>query len=318
MSCITIFGIAGFGYFMNDLADRKEDEQAGKFNVLLKMHPAAIGGLLALFLALAVLPWVFYFPKNEWTLSLLGGELLLFILYSVPPFRFKERGILGVICDAMYAHAVPAVLAAVTFYELGDPVHPHWILYIVVLGSWQFWLGVRNILLHMRSDLEKDKGTGTRTLGVRWCRSKLDFILKRVTFPLELLGFAGFYGLMCYWWSWWILLGLYFPCFVWYKLKYVDQVGIPVGFAERITLWIDDLVVLWLPLMVLGNLVVRDPWMWVLLGAHLLLFRNAVTETMLAWRGWVGTQRKRFMLGLLPLAIGIASWWWLEGSINLW
>jgi len=318
MSCITIFGIAGFGYFINDWMDREEDQKAGKFNVLLGMHSAAVAGLLVMFLALAVLPWVFYFPKNAWTLSLLGAELLLFILYSVPPFRFKERGILGVLCDALYAHAVPAILAAVTFYELAEADHPHWILYLVVLGGWQFLLGLRNILLHMRGDLEKDIGTGTRTLAVKWGRDKLNFWLKTIVFPLELLGMLGFYALMCFWWPWWVIMAVYLPCFLWYQMQYIHQVALPKGFTRRITLWVDDPVVLWFPLMVLGNLAVRDPWMWILIGVHLVLFRNALVESVKAWRGWVGTQRMKFLWGILPLLIALASWWWISGKVVLW
>ena len=147
MSCATIFGIAGFGYFLNDWTDREEDQRAGKFNVMLQLHWAAVVGLLLLFLALAVVPWVVYFPKGWSTLGLLGFEFLLFVLYSAPPFRFKERGWLGVLCDAGYAHAVPAVLAGITFFYLGNRSFVAIFWFLGLLGAWQAAVGVRNILL---------------------------------------------------------------------------------------------------------------------------------------------------------------------------
>lgn len=308
MSCCTIFGIAGFGYFMNDLSDREEDQKAGKFNVLIGMHPAAITGLLLLFLALAVLPWVVYFPANAVTLSLLGAELGLFMLYSLPPFRFKERGWLGVLCDALYAHGLPAVLAAFTFYYLGDQQWPDMLPYLIFLGGWQFWLGGRNILLHMRSDLDKDKNTGTQTLAVKLGAYRLDNILQKVVFPLELGFFVGFYVLMTLWMDWWALVGIYYYFFVWYKTGYVNQVDWPATFAGRLTIFLDDLYVLWIPVMVLVGLVMKDGWYAIGLLAHLLLFRNVVVTTALEWRGWVWTQRKRLLMGLLPLAVGIGTW----------
>lgn len=308
MSCCTIFGIAGFGYFMNDLSDREEDQKAGKFNVLIGMHPAGIVGLLLLFLALAILPWIFYFPTNTITLSLLGAEMALFMLYSLPPFRFKERGWLGVLCDALYAHGLPAVLAALTFYYLGDEKWPHLIPYLILLGGWQFMLGGRNILLHMRSDLDKDSQTGTKTLAVNLGAQRLDFLLQKIIFPLELVLFAAFFVLMAWWMGWWAPVGLYFLFFAWYKTRYVNQVSLPKSFSERLTLFLDDFYVLWIPLLILSGLVIKD-WRFVIgMVAHLILFRNILVTSIIEWRGWVWTQRKRFLIGLLPLLVGIGTW----------
>ena len=315
MSCCTIFGIAGFGYFLNDLSDREEDAAAGKFNVLIGMPMPGIIGLLLLFLALAILPWVFYFPVNALILSLLGAELGLFMLYSLPPFRFKERGWLGVLCDALYAHGLPAVLAAITFYHLGDGKldlpgceWSYWWLYLGLLGGWQFFLGGRNILLHMRSDLDKDSQTGTKTLAVNLGKERLDTILQKVVFPLELLGFLGFFALMAWLMPWWGAVGLYFLVFTVYKTRQVNQVALPSSFAERLTLFLDDFYVLWIPLLTLAALAMVNLWFLIGLAVHLILFRNVLVEWLREWRGWVWTQRKRFLAGLFPLLAGIVAW----------
>lgn len=320
MSCATIFGIAGFGYFLNDYTDQEEDQAAGKFNVMLSLPRWAIGGLLILFLALAILPWIFYFPTTPLTLSLLGLEFALFILYSAPPFRFKERGWLGVLCDAGYAHAVPGVLAGITFYELGDhSFAEHWI-YLLALGLWQGMVGIRNILLHMRGDLDKDSETGTQTLGVRLGRKRLQRILVFNAIPLELTLALVF--LACLIWQ----LGpicfvlLLFPLnhFVQYRL--VNSDPFPKELEGRLSLWIDELYTLWLPLLPLLTLAMSDAYFYFLLLGHLILFRNVLGESLRNLRQWNPSQRIKyaFFVAFIALFMNGLSGEWDSDSFRPW
>jgi 4-hydroxybenzoate polyprenyltransferase len=114
-SVLTIAGIAGVGYLSNDWGDRAADLRAGKPNLLANLPGWHVAALLALFLCLAIGPWVLYFPSNAFSLGLLAAEFLLLALYILPPVRLKERGWLGVLADALYAHVNPALLAILTF-----------------------------------------------------------------------------------------------------------------------------------------------------------------------------------------------------------
>ncbi|MFN8396218.1 MAG: UbiA family prenyltransferase [Bacteroidia bacterium] len=189
-SLLTIVGIAGFGYLTNDLGDRKADLAAGKANLLATLPMAHIAGLLLLFLGLALVPWVVFFPVSALSLGLLGAELLLFVLYVAPPFRLKERGFLGLVTDSLYAHALPCLLAMITFAAIAgerDPFDPDADIfpYMVMAVAWQFALGLRNILLHQMKDAENDRQSGLRTLVTRIGDRKTFLLLTNLMIPLE-------------------------------------------------------------------------------------------------------------------------------------
>lgn len=296
MSCCTIFGIAGFGYLMNDLSDRAEDQKAGKFNLLISLPTSAIVGLLLLFLACAILPWLFYFPQGWSTLGLLAFELLLFLLYSLPPFRFKERGFLGVLCDAGYAHAVPAVLAALTFFYLGNRSFPSLYLLVGALGFWQGMLGIRNILLHQLGDLEKDKQTETKTFGTQLGKERLEKFLLRWIVPLELLGFLAFTAILTTAVWWFSLFAAAYFAYLYYRLRVIDQIPFPKALESRLSSTLDDFTVLWFPLFPISLLIDMDAWFLLLLPLHVLLFRNGLVETGRQLKRWTERQRVKWAL----------------------
>jgi hypothetical protein len=274
MSCCTILGIAGFGYFLNDYSDRAEDERAGKFNVTATLRPVELGLLLGFLLCLAVGPWVAYFPMDRLSWLLLGLEFGLFLLYSAPPFRLKERGFAGVLADAGYAHVVPALLAAHTFALLSGHVEAAPLAYGIVLAGWQGCVGIRNILLHQENDFAKDKATGTRTfatwLGLaaiqRWGRWMVSvgavlYLLLGTPWPWLLpLAYVGF-----------ALQLVYLRVMAW-------RIGLPKTRQEMLSVWYDDFYCGWIPVVVLCALTVGAPMYGFLLLAHVLLFPNGLTR----------------------------------------
>lgn len=277
MSCCTILGIAGFGYFLNDYTDREEDRRAGKFNVTATLAGWQLVLLLAFLMAMAILPWVLYFPMDRLSLALLAGEFGLFVLYSAPPFRLKERGAPGLLADAGYAHVVPALLAAHTFALLGGlETSAHW-PFLMALGLWQGFVGLRNILLHQVGDFEKDLGTGTRTFATQLGLSGTQAVLRGVV-ALEILGAAAYLVLGAPW-TWllplvyagFVLQVVYFRVVAW-------KIGLPKDLKSRLTTWLDDFYGGWLPLAFLGMLMARDLWFGLALAGHVVLFPNGLVQ----------------------------------------
>ena len=294
MSLATIFGIAGFGYLLNDYSDREEDRKAGKFNLLNQLPGGGIVALGLLFLALALLPWLLYFPRGWSTLGLLGLELLLFALYSLPPFRFKERGLLGLLCDAGYAHAIPAVLAALTFFYLGNRSMAHLYPLLATLGAWQGLLGIRNILLHQWQDLDKDLATGTRTFATQIGHDRLLHLLNKWVIPLEIiasLAFAAVLSLAIWWLLPFLAVGL---AYTWYRIRAIDELPLPHRMIDRLGVWMDDLALLWFPLFTLCLLSAQDARYLLLWPLHIFLFRNALSDMYRRLRQWTATQRVKW------------------------
>lgn len=192
LSIVTISGFASFGYLINDFFDRKKDAIAGKKNFLEGKSQVAITFFFALALSLLLLPW-FYLPFNGLSIAWIVLEIILFIVYSLPPLRFKERGIPGLIVDALYAHALPVALAAYTFsLASGKSIT---LFPIMLLVSWQVISGIRNILLHQSNDLEQDKKSGTVNFVAGMYPSPFFTIIRNLML-LELLLSLGFFGMM--------------------------------------------------------------------------------------------------------------------------
>ena len=157
---ITIFGIGLFGHFLNDFSDLESDKKAKKSNMLEKLSTNNRFLLFICSLLLAFLPWLFL-PFDTVSCALIAGEFLLLFAYALPLIRFKERGFLALITDALYAYAIPFVLAFHTFNLLSS-TSINWVLY-AVLFLWQFSIGMLNILIHQIEDFENDLYTQTRT-----------------------------------------------------------------------------------------------------------------------------------------------------------
>ncbi len=187
----TTIGFMGFGYLTNDLADRKKDALAGKSNGTTNLSRAVISLLVITFLAIAILPWL-YLPMDRISIGCIITELVLFVVYAFPPFRLKERGFLGVITDALYAHVVPAFLASWTFYLVGNETYKNFFYFVIALSVWQLFSGIRNIVSHHYKDYENDLASGTNTFATKIGKKKVYTLISRVFIPLEVISALAF------------------------------------------------------------------------------------------------------------------------------
>lgn len=189
LSIVVVLGIGGIGYLINDYTDIEEDNLANKWNIFTKLKPKQLVPISILLVLCAIVPW-FYFPFTEISLAFLVIEFLLFALYSFPPFRLKEKGLAGIILDALYAQVVPIAFAVYTFSLLDDNRFELQPFYFLVL-TWTFLLGFRNILKHQLDDFELDKLSKVKT----FVQGKSPLLLKRTILqfivPIEVILFAA-------------------------------------------------------------------------------------------------------------------------------
>ncbi len=276
LSFLTILGIAGYAYLLNDWSDEKKDIAAGKKNALVGMPSALRIVWLIVFLACALIPW-FYFPFSYLTIGLLMAELLLFALYSFPPFRLKEKPIAGIVADALYAHALPITLAMLTFGLIGQcrsSIYKTLALLLPAILLWQTAVGLRNILFHQLDDLQNDKATNTHTFATKFG------VLKSISAIAWFLKAEGLFALLS-------LLALPYHLSAFIMAAYLAFVlwqynqGAPERdnqenlktFAYR---YLDDFYNYWLPLSVLAGLSYSNPSFLLLLLGHFLLLPNPI------------------------------------------
>jgi glycosyltransferase involved in cell wall biosynthesis len=187
-SVITIAGIGSFGHVINDWCDIDADAAAGKSNRLAGLVGWQRYLLAVALLAVALLPWL-ALPFDSLSIALLLLEFALLLAYSISPLRLKERPILAVLADAGYAYAVPALLAAHTFFLAGGQAGNKALLGTLLI--WQFGLGVRHFLNHLALDRSNDLSSGTVTLATQRGNWFIHRLIRGIL-TLELLSFAAY------------------------------------------------------------------------------------------------------------------------------
>jgi 4-hydroxybenzoate polyprenyltransferase len=268
LSLITITGFAGIGYLFNDLFDIEKDTIAGKRNFLAGKSGGFILVLFLLSSIFVLTPWLFL-PKSAISYALIATQLFLFIIYSVPPIRLKERGLAGIITDALYAHGLPSVLAAYTFALAAQYSFP--LTELIFLFAWQTVSGVRNILLHLAEDVEADKKAGSKNFVAGLHASQFQLILAwliAIEWLLCLVFFASLLSVnplfaICLL----VILGLSATGFMLFTEK-----SAPQFLSSTWSFFPNNIYEKWLPLAYLMILSVGDIRFAILLFVHLTAF----------------------------------------------
>lgn len=276
----TIIGFAGVGYVTNDLSDRKKDLLAHKDNALTHLSPWAIRGILIGCILVAILPWA-YLPWDNYSLVLISTEFALFYLYAFPPFRLKERGILGLITDALYAHVVPAILASWTFYLVIGKAYDQFDLFIVVLMVWQFFSGIRNILSHQIKDYDNDLMSGTKT----WVTQKglaAATLLLKTSITLECIAFLGFLGILSLRITFlpWVFGGYAFVAIYAFAKARKKKQETPAKHFTNI--FLDHFYTQWMPMLILISIIFIPTKVSLILLVHLVLFARSMYQNIVS------------------------------------
>ena len=143
-----------FGYIINDYCDREVDKIVGKENSLLEV--SKLNASIRVFIVFAVGFFVAIINHIDVrTLVIITAIYVLGASYSAKPFRFKEKGILGVIVSSFAQRSMPLILLiSYINIDLFDLIL--WML----LG---FLVGLRYILIHQYMDLNNDLESGVET-----------------------------------------------------------------------------------------------------------------------------------------------------------
>lgn len=173
---------------INDWTDAKDDALADKANRLSGFRPQLAAAIICSCLAAgAGLIWLW--RADPFLVATYAAGWIAFTLYSVPPFRFKQRGLAGLVCDATGANVVPAVLATLLCARaLDQTLSPHWIAAIAI---WSLMFGLRGILWHQIGDLDADRRANTSTFVVRHGVATSVRVASWIIFPLELAALAA-------------------------------------------------------------------------------------------------------------------------------
>lgn len=157
---------AAYGFLVNDLGDYGADLQQGKPNAFAQLDrqsaPFILGGVLALATLVNLRFW-----QRPWFLILWILWLLDATFYSLPPLRFKERGVFGLWAPALAQFILPTLIFFAALGHFGG------------MDMWAFaiYVGAKGMsiaLSQQLADLANDVQTHTATYAVRRGRSRTE------------------------------------------------------------------------------------------------------------------------------------------------
>ena len=268
---------AAYVSIVNDLTDLKEDAACGKQNRLSKFSPPLrmLFVLIPVFLGVA---FAFIFLNDVLSIVLYSLSWIAFSLYSIPPFRFKKKGVLGVLADASGAHLFTSLfLLSGTFNYFNIEIN--WVWFAAV-GVWALMCGVRGILWHQFYDRDNDLKIGLTTFATK--RNPISF--QNTSFAIlgiELLA----HGVMLVYLSQAlpvVALLLYGLMLIGYNKKFgLALIAIVPPKNQRWHLLMMNYYQLFWPLSLIITAIVSDPFTSILFLIHLVFFPIITRNTFL-------------------------------------
>ncbi|MEM7479623.1 MAG: UbiA family prenyltransferase [Acidobacteriota bacterium] len=261
---VALVALATFGYTLNDLCDAAQDRRAGKPDALAGAGGAKIRlGLVVVSLAVGLVAWATVEAPALAT-GFLALHLLLLMVYSVPPLRWKERGLLGVLADALYGHLLPVAITLLVFAPAPDD---RWLGGAVIV--WALAKGLRNILLHQIEDRKGDRRAGIATFGSSQPPLRVLSLVNRLFLPVEIVTLVLLLVALAP--AWWGLVA--FTAFTLLKFSAWKLWFLPRRYRRLKFVWcLNDFYEEWLGPVLILVLAARDPLWVLLLPLHLLLF----------------------------------------------
>ena len=168
---------------INDITDLNEDLASGKSNRVQNIPPK-LRWVIPIGCLLIGLGFEYIYYPDLLSCFLYLGSWVVFSLYSIKPFRFKNRGILGVFCDASGSHLFPSLLMISSVSYLTKQEINWW--WFSSTGIWSLCYGFRGILWHQFVDRDNDLKVNLNTYASRIEPNK--FIYKeRLIFVVEII-----------------------------------------------------------------------------------------------------------------------------------
>jgi SAM-dependent methyltransferase len=309
---VSIACVAIYGHVVNDIFDLEADLLANKVNRLAAMSPTRRLLLAAAFLAGGFLPALIT-RYSIGAVSLLALNYLWPALYSIPVPRLKERGLLGVACDALGAHVTPTLFILALFATSA----PGGLTATALVATlWAAVLGLKGILHHQIADRDNDIRSGIVTFATKTDAKSLQQFLSRFNLLAELPVSALLALLLCPWFP------LAIPAFALYTAS--ETAKYKLGFQFALTadpasvrpsgpFTNEMFYILWLPMAAALQLGLEGPGFFWIPVLHAVVFRQPIRRQLDDWRAMLqqaGDWRailQRLAAGYATLERGIES-----------
>lgn len=185
-----LIGLAIQGHLYNDWGDVEVDTLSGKANMLSRLDKYysfwVVAGITILNLSLAYS----FFSLSVFAFTIV--QTILNILYSLPPTRIKERGILSIIITGLQERALPYTLIIIYISNINISV---WLMSFFL--AWAFLWECRNYVTGQISDEVNDHKTGVKSIVSIYGSTTCTQWIRRISY-FELTFFIGWLVLYFY------------------------------------------------------------------------------------------------------------------------
>lgn len=263
--CFLLALLPGATYvsLINDYSDYHHDRLANKISgidligkqrsLIFIVVSLAFGLLFGALLPISIKARFFY-----------AAAYIAFSMYSLPPIRLKNRGILGIVADASGAHLFPILFLFAAIQQ-----HYFDAITATLIGINVVCFGLRGILWHQFADKQNDLQAGVKTLVTSYNNSRL----KQLAFLLLILEIAAFLTYIIYQQHYFILLSLLayaLYLFIIHRFLRIELVVAVVQYSNGWTFLMGAYYQLFLPLALLIYFSLSNPL--TLLGVPLFMW----------------------------------------------
>lgn len=264
---IFYISLASFGFMLNDYSDKFVDTVSGKVNAMNRLSNRQQILVLAIALFVGLIAFIPFY-QYKFAVIFTALSYLSSILYSVHPFRLKEKGAWGIMCASLAQWALPVLIVFGVFEYFGLDT-----LLFVILS---FLIGLRWILVHQLIDRDKDIQVSIKTFAINRSPTKI-YSAMRFLFAIELISMIGLLGVMAYTMSFKVLPPI--VAYIIFEL-YLSPLWKKLGFRRILTSYdfapLADFYFLWLPLWLSILLGCLSPWFFIVTAIEILWKRDHI------------------------------------------
>lgn len=145
-----------FSYVINDFSDIEVDRKAGKYKIISKLSKSTVILSMVIMSGIGIIPLLFVINNKVGYLLLTAFIYLAGAAYSIPLFRFKEKGVVGLLECSIAQRCFP-LLPLFFIVKVS-------MLFFMIFQIISFVNGIRYLLIHQNIDYENDLKSGVVTL----------------------------------------------------------------------------------------------------------------------------------------------------------
>lgn len=260
---IYLAAFLAFSYLINDYSDMDVDYKAGKEKIILHVPKAIVVAAMLFLILFGNLPLLILVDWNVICVGLSAALYFLGAAYSVKGFRFKEKGLIGLLECSVAQKCFPVLL--VPFLIKVDIIP--FLLWLLLL----FVDGLRYIIIHQVIDVENDIKTGVVTYvssGKTWYKKGM---LAAVALEILLVCLLFSQIVMEHWQLW--LFVIYYFVNEWIIGKVICSYLRKAWLYSFEAVPLEDLFNVYIPILLLCGIAFQVPPIWFLvLGGAVYLF----------------------------------------------